>query len=325
MKTKPPFEIFICIPVYNDWESASKLLIDIDETVHEEAIHASLLFIDDGSIPKIPSNLQKKLVGLQKVEVLRLRRNLGHQRAIAVGLTYINTNKKCDAVVVMDSDGEDSARDIPKLLNRLKELNSTKVVFAKRQKRSASLLFKFFYLIYKMLHRVLTGRKVEVGNFSVIPSGCLDSLVAISALWNHYAASVFQSKMPVDAIPIDRGQRIAGYSKMNFISLVMHGLSAISVYSDIVGVRLCFALSVMMGINISMIAFVGTIYSFTDWAIPSFMMAFIGILTIILLQLMALSVTFVFITLQGRNSLTFLPLRDFQYFISSIEEITPYD
>ena len=321
MKKNTIPKFYICSPVYNDWDSAIKLLADIDETIHTEGIDAALLFVDDGSTQQIPVKLQKKLAGLRKVEILRLRRNLGHQRAIAVGLTYINTNLNCDAVIVMDSDGEDLASDIPKLINRLKELKNSRVVFAKRQRRTASFLFKFFYFIYKVLHRVLTGCKVEVGNFSIIPSDCLDSLVSVSDLWNHYAASVFQSKISVDAIPIDRGQRIAGKSRMNFISLVMHGLSAISVYSDIVSVRLFVALAGMMGISVSLIIFIGTIYIFTDRSIPGLMTASIGILTIILLQLMALSVTFVFVTLQSRNSLTFLPLRDFQYFISYVEEI----
>jgi hypothetical protein len=36
----------------------------------------------------------------------------------------------------------------------------------------------------------------------------------------------------------DGGKRYAGRSKMNFVSLVTHGLGAISVYSDVVMVRL---------------------------------------------------------------------------------------
>ena len=46
--------------------------------------------------------------------VLRLRRNVGHQRAIALGLTYLQVEAGCEAVIVMDADGEDRPADVPR-------------------------------------------------------------------------------------------------------------------------------------------------------------------------------------------------------------------
>src|SRR2546425_10710991 len=67
------------------------------------------------------------------------------------------------------------------------------------------------------------------------------SLVVMSELWNHYAAAVFRSGLPFTTTPIPRGYRIAGTSRMNFVSLTAHGMSAISVFGDVVGVRLLIA------------------------------------------------------------------------------------
>ena len=103
------------------------------------------------------------------------------------------------------------------------------------------LSFAVFYHLYRHLHRALTGVRVRVGNFSILPFAYLSTLVAMSELWNHYAAAVFRSKLAFRMIPIPRGTRIAGSSKMNFVALVSHGLSAISVFGDIVGVRLLIA------------------------------------------------------------------------------------
>ena len=80
-----------------------------------------------------------------------------------------------------------------------------------------------------------------MGNFSVIPRERLASLVVVSELWNHYAAAAMRSRQPFCTIPTRRAERLDGESKMNFVGLVVHGLSAISVYSDIVGVRLLIA------------------------------------------------------------------------------------
>jgi hypothetical protein len=60
------------------------------------------------------------------------------------------------------------------------------------QKRREGLVFRAGYLAFRILHRALTGRGVEVGNFSVVPFPMLARIVGISEIWNHYAAGVYQ-------------------------------------------------------------------------------------------------------------------------------------
>ena len=79
---------------------------------------------------------------------------------------------------------------------------------------------------------------MRVGNFSVMNRDCLESLCTCSELWNHYAASAFATRQPMSFVPTNRATRLAGESKMNFPALVMHGLSALSVFSDRIGTRL---------------------------------------------------------------------------------------
>ena len=77
-----------------------------------------------------------------------------------------------------------------------------------------------------------------MGNFSIIPRPRLASLVVVSEMWNHYAAAAFKSRQPLCTVPTQRAKRLDGKSKMNFVNLVVHGLSAISVYGELVGIRL---------------------------------------------------------------------------------------
>src|SRR5262249_49894452 len=161
-------------------------------------------------------------------------RNLGHQRAIAIGLTYLYVTHQHDAVIVMDGDGEDRPADVLALIERSEAGGGSRVVFAQRKRRSEGVAFQFGYLAFRAVHRVLVGRGVEVGNFSLVPRAALARLVSVSELWNHYAAAVYQARIPLEMIPTTRGERIAGQSRMNWIALVMHGLSAVSVYSDVV-------------------------------------------------------------------------------------------
>ena len=99
----------------------------------------------------------------------------------------------------------------------------TRVVFAERTKRSESFAFRFFYALYRWLHLLLTGVAVRVGNFSAMPYSLLRRLVAVSELWNHYAAAVFKSRLPYRLLPTQRANRLAGRPQMNFVALVIHG------------------------------------------------------------------------------------------------------
>lgn len=162
--------IIIAVPVFNDWESLSILLNRIDEVLDIENINAEILILNDGSTLSY-HNFFKKLEpkNINQVSILDLKRNLGHQRAIAIGLAYIESKVECQAVVVMDSDGEDDPKDIPKLVYKCREENYSKIVFARRTQRSETWLFKVFYKIYKYLFKLLTGEYIEMGNFSIIP------------------------------------------------------------------------------------------------------------------------------------------------------------
>ena len=171
--------------------------------------------------------------------MLRLRRNLGHQRAIAVGLAYVEDRFKHDAVVVMDSDGEDDPSDVPRLLELLRAEGGRAIVFAERTRRSESWSFRFFYGLYKLLHRVLTGHGVRVGNFSAIPGGG-------SPAWSSSPSSGATTRPPPSApgsrsarSPHERAERLRGPIVDELRLPWSCTASAQSpVYSDVVGVRL---------------------------------------------------------------------------------------
>ena len=112
------------------------------------------------------------------------------------------------------------------------------VVFAARTKRMESVLFRVCYQLYRLVHRALTGIEVRVGNFSVAPRAALTRLMGVPDVWNHYAAAIHRARIPRKYLPLARGKRLAGESKMNFTSLLVHGLTAMSVFSDQVSARL---------------------------------------------------------------------------------------
>ena len=247
-KTSPasPADVAILIPVFNDWAAVRMLLGDLDRALTAAGRSASVVLVDDGSTQPVPADLIGRPTALHRVSILTLRRNLGHQRALAVGLAYVEAHLPCRALVVMDGDGEDAPADVARLLDRFEAEGEQTIVFAERTRRSESTLFRIFYAAYRAAHWGLTGIRVRVGNFSVVPFSRLSSLVVVSDLWNHYPASVFRSRLPFTTHRTARARRLVGQSKMNFLSLVIHGLDAIAVFRDRVGVRLLVALAVAL-------------------------------------------------------------------------------
>src|SRR3954452_24792838 len=236
-----PYALVILIPAYNDWIAVSLLLGELDRALVGKGLRARVLLVDDGSTEPAGTAFDTvRLTGIDDVLLLALRRNFGHQRAIAIGLAFVESELPCDAVVVMDGDGEDDPADVPRLIERCRALGNTRIVFAERTRRVDSLTFRAFYACYRAAHWVLTGVKVRVGNFSVIPRQVLRKLVTVSELWNHYAAAVYAARLPRDTVETTRRPRLHGKSKMNFGSLVGHGLSAMLVHGEAVAIRLLF-------------------------------------------------------------------------------------
>jgi len=317
---RPPTsrELVVICPVYEDWAAVRMLLPRIGQALSPVASCARVLLVNDGSPTPVPNDLvTEPLATIEEVRVLSLRRNVGHQRAVAIGLAYAEANLPCDAVVVMDADGEDDPADVPRLLETMCATRPASVVFAQRARRSEGLVFTSLYRLYRSLHRLLTGIPVQVGNFSVIPRAVLDRLVVVSDLWNHYAAAVFQSRIPYTMVPTARARRLSGQSRMNFVSLVAHGLSAIAVFADRVGVRIIIASLAVLAISLAVLGGVFVRLLVTGHSSPGWLVAAVVIAVVLTIQTAATAGLFVLQVLFARASSTFIPTRDYQFFVHS--------
>jgi hypothetical protein len=313
-------DLVVLSPVYDDWDAVRLLLPRLDSALG--GARARVVLINDGSTQSVPGNLvDGPLLAIREVQVLALRRNLGHQRALAVGLAFVHERMPCDAVVVMDADGEDDPSDVARLLTEVRARQGGAIVFARRVRRSEGLTFTLLYNLYRTVHRVLTGIPVQVGNFSVVPQALLGRLVVTSDLWNHYAAAVFQSRTPYAMLPTARAPRLSGSSRMNLVSLVSHGLSAIAVFADRVGVRILLAsIAAVSGVlGAFAVAVVRSLW--THRAVPGWFVAAALIALLLVLQAGAAASLFVLQVLFARAASTFIPVRDYPFFVQSDEPI----
>lgn len=308
-------KLLFVMPVYNDWEACALLLQDLDQVASEQPDwEVEVLAINDGSTDPLPP-FRPALQAIEQVSVLMLKRNLGHQRAICTGLCYALEHLPFDAIVVLDADGQDSPEAARRLIEHHQQDARRPVVFAARQKRSERMLFRVFYQLYKALHVFLTGHTVRVGNFSVISKDSLRSLTLVPEMWSHYAASVFISKLPRIEIPVARKPRAASDSKMNFVSLVSHGLGAISAFGELVGVRMLVGSGVLGLVLVMALTLMSGVALLSGWGLSE--CQWIGALVAggLLLQSAFIVFVFAFALLASRKAYAFIPIRDSAIFI----------
>lgn len=310
-----------CIPIYNDWESAGILVCQLDRLAADLGAGALILLVDDGSKEGVPGGFAVGCSSSTCVQVLSLRRNMGHQRAIAIGLSCLSEchSGTLDIAVVMDGDGQDSPSGVRAMIERCRADGGREIIFANRRKRTEGPVFRMGYLCFRLLHIALVGRDIHIGNFSAIPAGLLHRVVAVSEIWNHYAAGVVHAKLPVATVPVDRAPRLAGETKMNLVSLVTHGMAAMSVFGDLVGVRLLLLLGVLSTAVCTGLLAVIAIRSFTELAIPGWATSAFGILSVLLVNMFVFAALIVLFVLNTRNSTGFLPMREWRQFVEPVK------
>ena len=225
----------ILIPVYNDWQSVFELLKNINSEILALDCEFSIIIVNDTSTEnrsEFPTNLSN----LKSIQVINMKENKGHARCIAVGLKHINEKEEFDYVIPMDGDGEDRPEELSLLIEKIKDYPDA-VVTANRVKRSEDFIFKFCYLVHKYLTLVFTGQSIKYGNYTCLPKSAVSSMVNEPATWSSFSGSLAKTVKDKKSIPSERGTRYFGPSKMNFINLLKHSLSIITVFKTTLIIR----------------------------------------------------------------------------------------
>ncbi len=275
----------IIIPVLNDWESCRILLTRINRLSLPNVERLTVFIVNDGSTQKVPSDFLTEIGPgrISSIMVIELVCNVGHQRAIAIGLGTCGDQAADHHVVVMDSDGEDDPADIERLV-AAQQANPGTIAVAERARRSEGARFRAGYASYQALFRILVGRRIDFGNFCLMPPEHVQRLANTPDTWNHLAAAVLRSRVPLIGVPAHRGTRYTGRSSMNVPALIAHGLSAFAVFSDNVFARLFLfatglgAISVIGGLIVLFLRFA------TSFGVPGWATVALGVFVTLFMQ-----------------------------------------
>jgi glycosyltransferase involved in cell wall biosynthesis len=112
-------DLSVVIPVYNEEENVEPLLVEIEAALVPLGKSYEIIVVDDGSKDDTFAKLRSIHKCMNRLKVIRLRRNFGQTAALAAGLAHAQGA----VVILMDGDAQNDPADIPALLRKLDEGN----------------------------------------------------------------------------------------------------------------------------------------------------------------------------------------------------------
>ncbi len=110
-------DVTIVIPVFNEEESLSELLRQLDAALAPLEVETEIIFVDDGSGDGSLAVLRQLAARDERVKVIVFRRNFGQTAALDAGFRHA----RGDVIVAMDADLQNDPADIPRLLDKIAE------------------------------------------------------------------------------------------------------------------------------------------------------------------------------------------------------------
>jgi len=187
-----------------------------------------LVLVDDGSTDATPTMLEALAAEDDRVRVVSLSRNFGHQAALTAGLD----KARGDVVVTIDADLQDPPEVIPKLIEHWR--SGSDVVHTVRRVRRGEPKWKlatkrWFYRIFSRVSEV--NYLSDSGDFRLFDREVLDALLKMRernrflrgmAAWVGYTQT---------SVPYDRDPRFAGETKYPLPKLVALAVDGIVSFS----------------------------------------------------------------------------------------------
>jgi glycosyltransferase involved in cell wall biosynthesis len=235
----------VVVPVFNEQATVRDLHARVSAALAD--VPFELLLVDDGSRDATPAILAEIAAADERVRVLELSRNFGHQAALTAGLDHAVG----DAVVMMDADLQDPPELIETMLEHWRR--GSDVVYAVRENREGETWFKVrsarsFYALFAKLARIDLEHS---GDFRLIDRQALDALLTMRERNRFLRGMTVWVGFTQTAVPYQRDARAAGETKFTLRSMLRFSLDAISSFSHVP-----LQLATLLGFVVSTVAFI---------------------------------------------------------------------
>jgi len=218
----------VVAPLYNEAETLGEFYRRVKAVV--EDLPHEIVLVDDGSTDSTAEQLRRLAEEDERLCVVTLSRNFGHQAAITAGLDHA-----CgDAVVMIDADLQDPPELIPEMLARWRE--GFDVVSAVREAREGETFFKlatarWFYGLFARLAQI--DLQAQAADFRLLDRAALDALNAMRERNRFLRGMSVWVGFRQTSVPFQREARFAGETKYTLRKMFRFSLDAIFSFSNV--------------------------------------------------------------------------------------------
>jgi len=221
--------VSIVIPCHNEEQVLPKLRERLEQLwAEEEEVNWECVLVDDGSTDATLEHMLAWHHEDNRVVVVALSRNFGHQNALCAGVEHALG----DAVVSMDADLQDPPEVIPAMVARWREGHD--IVYARRRSRKGESRFKLLTasLFYRLLRRLSrTSIPMDVGDFRLLSRRAVEALGTLPETSRYLRGLVSWIGFEQAVVEYDRERRLAGESKYGLCRMMALALDAITSFS----------------------------------------------------------------------------------------------
>jgi dolichol-phosphate mannosyltransferase len=218
----------VCAPVYNEEE-----LVEVfyeRTTAALQGFNYELIIVDDGCRDRTPEILDRLADADERLRVVHLSRNFGHQAALTAGLEHA----RGDAVAMLDADLQDPPEEIPRMVEEWR--NGADVVYMVRAERPGETPFKLatahlFYRLFGRLSQV--DLEPNSGDFRLLDRSALNALLSLGERNRFLRGMTVWVGFKQHRLEYKRDARYAGETKYPLRKMVRFSLDAIASFSHL--------------------------------------------------------------------------------------------
>jgi glycosyltransferase involved in cell wall biosynthesis len=208
---KRKIDISVVVPVYNEEKNLPILILQLAEVLNRLRKAYEMVFVDDGSTDGSRKILKEMTLEYPQIRILGFKKNCGETAAGAAGIK----ESRGEIVITIDADLQNDPRDIPTMLEYLKE--EYDMVTGWRQKRDDSWVKQITSKIANKIRNGLSGESIQDSGctFRAYKRECLRDLKLYKGMHRFMPTLVKMEGFRVIEIPIAHHPRRFGESKYN--------------------------------------------------------------------------------------------------------------
>jgi len=213
-------DISIVVPVYNEKNNLEILTSEIREAMKEIGKRYEIIYVDDGSTDSSSDTIKKLAQEIEEVRGIHFVKNCGQTAAFDAGFK----GARGEIIVTMDADLQNDPKDIPALLEQMKDHDAA---VGWRHERRDNFIRRASSKIANSIRNKLSGDSIlDTGcSLKVFKSKCIKSVKLYKGMHRFFPTLLRMEGYSVVEVKVKHRPRMYGEAKYGIRNRILRGLT----------------------------------------------------------------------------------------------------